>query len=52
MPAATASSRPAAGRIWTKPLERLFPGARVFLYKPYPVKGYVGVGIVTDKADR
>ena len=38
------------GEFWTKPLERLFPGARVFLYKPYPVKGYVGVGIVKEKA--
>ena len=38
------------GEIWTKPLERLFPGARVFLYKPYPVKGYVGVGIVKETA--
>lgn len=37
------------GEIWTKPLERLFPGARVFLYKPYPVKGYVGVGVVKEK---
>jgi hypothetical protein len=36
------------GPIWTKPLERLFPGARVFLYKPHPVKGYVGVGIVKE----
>jgi hypothetical protein len=36
------------GPIWTKPLERLFPGARVFLYKPYPVKGYAGVGIVQE----
>jgi predicted transport protein len=36
------------GPIWTKPLERLFAGARVFLYKPYPVKGYVGVGIVQE----
>jgi predicted transport protein len=36
------------GEIWTKPLERLFPGARVFLYKPYPIKGYVGVGIVKE----
>jgi predicted transport protein len=34
------------GEVYTKPLEQLFPGARVFLYKPYPVKGYVGVGIV------
>ena len=38
------------GEFWTKPLERLFAGARVFLYKPYPVKGYVGVGIVKEKA--
>jgi uncharacterized protein with ParB-like and HNH nuclease domain/predicted transport protein len=38
------------GEIWTKPLERLFPGARVFLYKPSPVKGYVGVGIVKETA--
>jgi uncharacterized protein with ParB-like and HNH nuclease domain/predicted transport protein len=37
------------GEIWTKPLERLFPGARVFLYKPHPVKGYVGVGVVKEK---
>jgi uncharacterized protein with ParB-like and HNH nuclease domain/predicted transport protein len=36
------------GEFWTKPLERLFFGARVFLYKPYPVKGYVGVGIVKE----
>jgi uncharacterized protein with ParB-like and HNH nuclease domain/predicted transport protein len=36
------------GALYTKPLERLFPGARVFLYKPYPVKGYVGVGIVKE----
>jgi predicted transport protein len=38
------------GPFWTKPLERLFPGARVFLYKPWPVQGYVGVGIVKEKA--
>jgi hypothetical protein len=39
----------AGGRpFYTKPLERLFPGARVFLYKPYPVRGYVGVGIVKE----
>src|SRR4051812_6599128 len=37
------------GEFYTKPLEKLFPGARVFLYKPYPVKGYVGVGIVKEK---
>ena len=37
------------GEIYTKPLENLFPGARVFLYKPYPVKGFVGVGIVKEK---
>jgi predicted transport protein len=37
------------GEVWTKPLERLFPGARVFLYKPQPVKGYVGVGVVKEK---
>ena len=36
------------GAFWTKPLEKLVPGARVFLYKPQPVKGYVGVGIVTE----
>jgi hypothetical protein len=36
------------GPTWTKPLERLFPRARVFLYKPYPVKGYVGVGVVKE----
>ena len=47
---ATGSSPPAAATIYTKPLEKLFPGARVFLYKPYPVKGYVGVGIVKEKA--
>ena len=38
------------GEIYTKPLENLFPGARVFLYKPYPVKGFVGVGIVKEKS--
>lgn len=38
------------GPFWTKPLEKLFPGARVFLYKPYPVQGYVGVGIVKESA--
>jgi hypothetical protein len=38
------------GPLWTKPLERLFPGARVFLYKPHPVQGYVGVGVVKEKA--
>ena len=38
------------GDTYTKPLEGLFPGARVFLYKPHPVKGYVGVGIVKEKA--
>ncbi len=38
------------GEIYTKPLENLFAGARVFLYKPYPVKGYVAVGIVTEPA--
>ena len=38
------------GETYTKPLDNLFPGARVFLYKPYPVKGYVGVGIVMDKS--
>ena len=36
------------GEIWRKPLERLFPGARVFLYKPYPIKGFVGVGTVKE----
>lgn len=38
------------GDRYTKPLDNLFPGARVFLYKPYPVKGYVGVGIVKERA--
>ena len=38
------------GPFWTKPLEKLFPGARVFLYKPDPVQGYVGVGIVKERA--
>jgi predicted transport protein len=38
------------GEPYTKPLENLVPGARVFLYKPYPVKGFVGVGIVKEKA--
>jgi hypothetical protein len=38
------------GDVFTKPLRRLFPGARVFLYKPHPVKGYVGVGIVKEKS--
>ncbi len=38
------------GDSYTKPLEKLFPGSRVFLYKPYPVKGYVAVGIVKEKA--
>jgi uncharacterized protein with ParB-like and HNH nuclease domain/predicted transport protein len=37
------------GPFWTKPLEKLFPGARVFLYKPHPVQGYVGVGIVKER---
>ena len=37
------------GAFYTKPLEKLFPGARIFLYKPYPVKGYVGVGIAEEK---
>jgi hypothetical protein len=36
------------GAFYTKPLEKLFPGARVFLYKPNPVKGYVGVGVVKE----
>jgi uncharacterized protein with ParB-like and HNH nuclease domain/predicted transport protein len=36
------------GAFYTKPLEKLFPGARVFVYKPHPVKGYVGVGIVKE----
>ena len=36
------------GPFYTKPLENLVPGARIFLYKPYPVQGYVGVGIVKD----
>ena len=36
------------GPFWTKPLERLFRGARVFVYKPHPVQGYVGVGFVKD----
>lgn len=38
------------GATYTRPLENLFPGARVFLYKPYPVKGFVGVGIVEEKS--
>jgi hypothetical protein len=38
------------GETYRKPLENLFPGGRVFLYKPYPVKGYVGVGIVREKS--
>lgn len=38
------------GEVYTKPLENLFPGSRVFLYKPYPVKGFVGVGIVREKS--
>jgi uncharacterized protein with ParB-like and HNH nuclease domain/predicted transport protein len=37
------------GPMWTKPLELLYPGARVFAYKPSPVKGYVGVGRVTGE---
>jgi uncharacterized protein with ParB-like and HNH nuclease domain/predicted transport protein len=36
------------GTFYSKPFENLVPGARVFLYKPYPVQGYVGVGIVKD----
>lgn len=36
------------GPFYTKPLERLLPGARIFLYKPHPVRGYVGVGIVKE----
>jgi uncharacterized protein with ParB-like and HNH nuclease domain/predicted transport protein len=36
------------GAFYTKPLENLVLGARVFLYKPFPVRGYVGVGIVQD----
>jgi uncharacterized protein with ParB-like and HNH nuclease domain/predicted transport protein len=39
------------GAFYTKPLERLFAGARVFLYKPHPVKGYVGVGIVREPVE-
>lgn len=38
------------GEPYTKPLENLFPGARVFLYKPDPIKGFVGVGIVKEKS--
>jgi uncharacterized protein with ParB-like and HNH nuclease domain/predicted transport protein len=38
------------GETYTKPLENLFPGARVFLYKPYPVKGFVGVGLVKERS--
>ena len=37
------------GPVYTKPLEQLYPGARVFAYKPWPVRGYVGVGRVTGK---
>jgi uncharacterized protein with ParB-like and HNH nuclease domain/predicted transport protein len=37
------------GPVYTKPLEKLYPGARVFAYKPWPVKGYVGVGTVAGK---
>lgn len=36
------------GQFWSKQLEQLFVGARVFLYKPQPVKGYVGVGVVRE----
>ncbi|MGA9762005.1 MAG: DUF262 and DUF1524 domain-containing protein [Gaiellaceae bacterium] len=37
------------GTTYTKPLEQLYPGARVFAYKPSPIRGYVGVGRVTGK---
>ncbi len=37
------------GPVYTKPLEQLYPGARVFAYKPWPVRGYVGAGTVTGK---
>jgi uncharacterized protein with ParB-like and HNH nuclease domain/predicted transport protein len=37
------------GPVYTKPLEQLYPGARVFAYKPRPVRGYVGVGRVTGE---
>ena len=36
------------GQFYSKPLEQLFPGARVFAYTPGA--GYVGVGLVRDKA--
>ena len=36
------------GSFWSKQLDQLFVGARVFLYKPSPVKGYVGVGFVRE----
>ena len=36
------------GSFWSKQLDQLFVGARVFLYKPSPVKGYVGVGVVRE----
>jgi hypothetical protein len=38
------------GRWFSRTLEQLFPGARVFVY--IPKNGYVGVGIVTETSQR
>lgn len=36
------------GPIYTRPLDQLFPGARVFAYYSGTHRGYVGIGIVTE----
>jgi uncharacterized protein with ParB-like and HNH nuclease domain/predicted transport protein len=36
------------GPVYTRPLEQLFPGARVFAYYSSPNRGYVGIGVVKE----
>lgn len=38
------------GPVYTRPLDQLFPGARVFAYYSSPTRGYVGIGTVKAKS--
>lgn len=36
------------GSVYTRPLDQLFRGSRVFAYYSGPIRGYVGIGTVTE----
>lgn len=38
------------GSVYTRPLDQLFPGSRVFAYYSGPHRGYVGIGTVTESS--